>query len=159
MQTNDAKVEESTRRITILESQVDQDDQNYLVGNFARLPVKKIIPEEEEGMDCTPDVGGKFLAQGDLVLKAPEVKISGFAALAQAGFQKKVLLKDELMKDVEEMSDEGALEAKSIRELGKPSLSIPRTLKNLHQRPSMKILQANKGINKDVSLVVNSKNR
>jgi hypothetical protein len=159
MQTNDAKVEESTRRITLLESQVDQDDQHYLVGNFARLPVIKIIPEEIEGTDITPDVGGKFLAQGDLMLEATEVKISGFAARAQAGFEKKCLPEDELMKDNEEMSDEGTLEAKSMRKLGRLSLTNPRTLKNLHQRPSMKILQANKGINKDVSLMVDSKNR
>lgn len=159
MQTNDAKVEESTRRITLLQNQVDQDDQHYLVGNFARLPVIKIIPKEGEGTDCTPDVGGKFLAQGDLVLQAPKVKTSGFAARDQAGFEKKVLPEDEMMKDVEEMSDEGTLEAKSIRELGRPILTNPRTLKNLHQRPSMKILQANKGINNYVSLMVDSKNR
>jgi hypothetical protein len=158
MQTNDARLEESTRRIALLESQVDQDDQNYLVGNFARLPAIEIIPEEGEGMGQIRVPGQEFLEKENPALKAPESKMSGFAAQAQAVFEKKILPEDELVKDVDDMSERGALETESIQELGRSNLTNLRSLKKLDKRASMEILRANKDINKDVSLMVISKN-
>jgi hypothetical protein len=158
MQTNDARLEESTRRIALLESQVDQDDQNYLVGNFARLPAIEIIPEEGEWSGQTPVPGQEFLALENPALKAPESKMSGFAVQPQAVFENKVLPEDELMKDVDDIWDRGALESESIEELSRRNLTNLRSLNKLHKRASVKILRANKDINKDVSLMVNSKN-